>query len=298
VLLPLSAKPRQVGVFIFCRSNHASAKAANGDIRLEYFPRPEGAVRHNITKEKLKNGQTVFGCFVRYANAALVEVLSYCDWDFICFDGEHGSIEPADCEQMTRAAELRGVTPIVRVPVNLPHVILRFMDTGVHGLHVPMINSGVDAEAVVQSVKYQPRGCRGLAGVRAGDYAQAVPFVEYVAIANAETLVTVQIETVAAVDRLPEIIAVDGLDVIFIGPTDLSNSLGLPGQLQHPKVQAILQRIVDMVVPTGLALGIMVPNAEAARQWRDRGARYIAVGLESLMNPSCRNYLKTARDTP
>ncbi len=252
-------------------------------------------MRHNVTKEKLRNGGTVFGCFVRYPNAALVEVLGYCDWDFICFDGEHGRIEPADCEQMTRAAELQGVTPFVRVPVNQQHVILRFMDTGVHGLHVPMVNTGADAEAVVQSVKSQPRGCRGLAAVRASDYAQSVPFAQYVATANAETLIAVHIETETAVDHLPEIMAVDGLDVIFIGPTDLSNSIGIPGQPQHPKMQTLMQRIVDAVAPTGLALGIMVPNAETARQWRDRGARYITVALDNLMNPSCRNYLKTVR---
>jgi 4-hydroxy-2-oxoheptanedioate aldolase len=252
-------------------------------------------LRHNVTKEKLKNGQTVFGCFTRYPNAALVEALSYCGWDFICFDGEHGLIEPADCEQMTRAAELQGVTPIVRVPVNQQHVILRFLDTGPHGLHVPMVNTAADAEKVVQSVKYQPRGSRGLAGVRASEYALGIPFGEYVVQANAETLIAIHIETEAAVDRLTEIVAVDGLDVIFIGPTDLSNSLGVPGQAQHPKLQATMQRIVDTVLPTGLALGIMVPNAEAARQWRDRGARYIAVGVENVMNPAARNYLKTAR---
>ena len=254
-------------------------------------------MRHNVTKEKLKNGQTVLGCFVRYPNAALVEVLGYCGWDFICFDGEHGSIEPADCEQMTRAAELQGVTPIVRVPVNQQHVILRFLDTGAHGLHVPMVNSAADAEAVVQSVKYQPRGSRGLAGVRASDYGQGIPFIEYVAVANTETLISIHIETEAAVDHLPEIVKVDGLDVIFIGPTDLSNSLGVPGQQQHPKVQATMQRIIDAVAPSGLALGIMVPHAEAAQLWRDRGARYIAVNLESMMNPACRNYLKTVRSS-
>lgn len=113
-------------------------------------------------------------------------------------------------------------------------------------------------------------------------------------VANTETLVTIHIETEAAVDRLAEIVKVNGLDVIFIGPTDLSNSLGVPGQLQHPKVQSTMQRIVDAVIPSGLALGIMVPNADAARLWRDRGARYIAIGLENVMNPACRNYLKTS----
>jgi len=253
-------------------------------------------VRQNSTKEKLKNGETVFGCFVRYPNAALIEVLGYCGWDFIVFDGEHGTIEPGDCERMVRAAELQGVTPMVRVPVNQPHIILRFLDTGAQGLHVPMVRSAADAEAVVQSTKYQPRGSRGLAAVRAADYAQRIPFAQYVAQANAETLVVAHIETEDAVERLSEIIRVDGLDVAFLGPTDLSNSLGHPGEMQHPRVQATFQRFVEAVSGSGVALGVMVPNAEAARQWKGRGARYIAVGLEAVLNPACRSYLKSARE--
>jgi 4-hydroxy-2-oxoheptanedioate aldolase len=182
------------------------------------------------------------------------------------------------------------------VPVNQHHVILRFLDPGAHGLHVPMVRSARDAEAVVQSVKYQPRGSRGLASVRAADFAQRVPFKQYVAEANAETLIAVHIETEDSVDRLPEIVKVEGLDVIFIGPTDLSNSLGFPGELQNPKVQETLQRCVDGVAGAGPALGMMVPNAEAARQWKARGARYLAVALENVMNPACRNFLKTVRE--
>jgi 4-hydroxy-2-oxoheptanedioate aldolase len=253
-------------------------------------------VRHNSTKEKLKNGETVFGCFVRYPNAALIEVLGYCGWDFIVFDGEHGIIEPRDCEQMVRAAELQGVTPMVRVPVNQPHVILRFLDTGAQGLHVPMVRSAADAESVVQSTKYQPRGSRGLAAVRAADYAQRIPLGEYVSQANAETLVVAHIETGDAVERLSEIVRVDGLDVAFLGPTDLSNSLGHPGEMQHPRVQAAFQHFVEAVSGSGVALGIMVTNAEAARQWKGRGARYITVGLENVLNPACRSYLKSVRE--
>ncbi len=253
-------------------------------------------MRHNLTKEKLKKGETVYGCFVRYPNAALIEVLGYCGWDFIVFDGEHGTIEPADCEQMVRAAELQNVTPIIRVPVNQPHVILRFLDTGAQGLHVPMVRSAADAEAVVRSVKYQPRGARGLAAVRAADYAQKAPFGQYVAQANAETLVAVHIETEDSVERLPEIVKVDGLDVIFLGPTDLSNSLGFPGDLQNPKVQGVFQRFVETLAGAEAALGIMVPNAEAARLWKSRGARYIAIGLEGVLNPACRNYIKAVRE--
>ena len=235
------------------------------------------------------------GCFVRYPDAGLVEVLGYQPWDFIVFDGEHGTLEPRDCEHMVRAAELRGVTPIIRVTTNQPPTILRFMDTGAQGLHVPWVNSAADAEAVVCSVKYHPRGIRGLAGVRAADYGQTMPLCEYVEQANRETLVVIHIETAEAVDRLPEITAIDGIDVIFIGPTDLSQSYGVPGQPQHPAVQAAMQRIVEVVAQSKAVLGVMVGNAQAAQQWRERGARYISVTLEGLLVPAVRDYLNAAR---
>jgi 4-hydroxy-2-oxoheptanedioate aldolase len=252
-------------------------------------------VQTNTTKAKLKAGETVYGCFTRYPEAGLVEVLGYQGWDFIVFDGEHGVIEPRDCEHMVRAAELRDVTPIVRVTTNAAPVILRYMDSGAQGLHVPWVNSAAEAETVVRSVKYGPRGIRGLAGVRASDYGQAAPFAEYVQQANAETLVIIHIETAEAVEHLPEIVKVDGLDVIFIGPTDLSHSYGVPGQPQHATVQTAMQRIVDTVASTDLALGIMVANAQGAQQWRERGARYITIGLESVLAPAARNYLQSAR---
>ncbi len=250
-------------------------------------------MQKNLTKAKLKAGETVYGCFVRYPSPGLVEVLGYQPWDFIVFDGEHGVMEPADCENMVRAAELRGVTPIVRVTTNQPHIILRFMDTGAQGLHVPWVNSAAEAAQVVQSVKYFPEGIRGLAGVRAADYMQAAPLSEYVKQANAETLVTIHIETQEAVEDLPKMVAIDGIDVIFIGPTDLSQSYGVPGQPQHPSVQAAIDRIVEVVAGSNKALGIMVGSAQAAQQWRERGARYITIGLESILAPATRDYLKT-----
>ncbi len=249
----------------------------------------------NTTKAKLKAGETVLGCFVRYPDASLVEVLSYQAWDFIVFDAEHGTLEARDAENMVRAAELRGVTPIVRVTTNQQPIILRYMDTGAQGLHIPWVNSAAEAESAVQSVKYHPRGFRGLAGVRAADYAQTIPLGDYVQTANSETLVVIHIETAEAVERLSGIITVNDLDVIFIGPTDLSHSFGLPGQPQHPVVQAAIRRIVDLVAGTNLALGIMVSSAQDARQWSDRGARYITIGLESILCQSARDYLSAAR---
>lgn len=252
-------------------------------------------MRINTTKAKLKAGEPVFGCFVRYPDATLIDVLGYQGWDFLVFDAEHGTIEPRDCEHMVRAAELHGVTPIVRVTTNAPPVILRFMDTGAHGLHVPWVNSLEETTAAVRSVKYHPLGTRGLAGVRAADYGQAGSFQAYIQRANAETLVVIHIETAEAIEQLPRMVAVDAVDVFFIGPTDLAHSFGVPGQPQHPVVQAAMQRVVDTVAGSHAALGIMVSTLEAAREWRARGAHYITIGLEALLSPAAHAYLRGVR---
>jgi len=252
-------------------------------------------LRTNATKKKLKAGEPVFGCFVRYPDATLVEVLGYWGWDFILFDAEHGTLEPRLCEHMVRAAELRGVTPMVRVTTNQAPIVLRFMDTGAQGLHVPWVNSAEEAEQVVRSVKYQPRGIRGLAGVRAADFNQTMSVGEYVQQANAETLVVIHIETAEAVQRINEIVQVDGIDVIFIGPTDLSQSYGFPGQPQHPTVQAAIQQVADAVAKSNCAFGMMVGNAQAAREWVKRGARYTAIVLDAVMGPAVKEYLRAAR---
>jgi 4-hydroxy-2-oxoheptanedioate aldolase len=252
-------------------------------------------LQKNTTKAKLQSGETVFGCFVRYPDPTLIEVQGYLGWDFLVFDGEHGTLEPRECENLVRAAELRGVTPVVRVTTNLAPVILRFLDTGAQGVHVPWVNTGEEAERAVRAVKYFPRGNRGLAGVRASDFAQAGSLGDYIITANSETLVVLQVETAEAVEHLPKIVAVEGVDVIFIGPNDLSHSLGLAGQMDHPKVKAVLERILQVVLPSNKALGIMVGNANAAREWKQRGARYITITLDSVACPAVRAYLSTCR---
>ena len=249
----------------------------------------------NIIKAKIKAGETVFGCFVRYPDATLIEVMGYHGWDFLVFDGEHGTVEPRDCEHMVRAAELRGVTPIVRVTTNTQPTILRYMDTGAHGLVVPWVNTAEQAEAAVRSVKYQPRGQRGLAGVRAADYSQAGSLGDYIKKANAETLIVLQIESREAMDNLPAILAVPDIDVIFIGPNDLSHSLGYPAQVQHPEVQAAMQQIADQVAKSDKALGLMVQGVDTARQWRDRGARFISINFETILRPATQAYLQAVR---
>lgn len=251
----------------------------------------------NKTKAKLKAGETVFGAYLRHADPGLAEVLAHYGWDYLLFDGEHCPLTERDCENLARVSELRDVTPIVRVPVNQPSVIGRFLDTGMQGIQIPMVNSAEEAQAVVRAVKYQPLGTRGLAAARAANYGQSPGFVvkEHIEKANAETLVIVQVETVAGMEQTPRIAEIPGIDVIFIGPMDLSHSLGVAGELRHPKLLSACDSIASAVKSRGKALGIMVGNAEAAIEWKERGARYIMIVLEALIAPAVRGFLKTVR---
>ncbi len=249
----------------------------------------------NTTKAKLAAGETVLGCFFRWAEPTLAEYVAMQGWDFLVFDGEHGSLQPRDVEGLCRAAELRGVTPIVRATTNQAHVILRYLDTGAHGVHVPWVNTAAGVEEAVQAVKYGPRGRRGLAGSRASDFGLGESLADYTARANRETLVVIHIETREAVGAVEDYLAVDGVDVLFIGPTDLSHSLGHPGDPSHPDVTAAMERVAEAVAGSGKALGIYAGTASFAREWMARGARYVTTGSDAFMGRGMQGYLAELR---
>jgi len=249
----------------------------------------------NVTAARLRSGETVVGCFIRYPEPTLAEYVAMLGWDFLVFDGEHGPVQPGDVEGLSRAAQLRGATPLARVPSNDAGVILRFLDAGAFGVHVPQVSTAAGAHEAVQAVKYWPRGDRGLAGTRAADWGLTESLGDYTRRANAETLVVLHLETAAAVEAVDEIVAVDGVDVIFIGAVDLSQSLGHPGETGHPDVKAAIDRIVAGVVPSGKALGVYVPDAAAAADWRARGARYITIGLEALLRQGTEPFITAPR---
>jgi 4-hydroxy-2-oxoheptanedioate aldolase len=253
----------------------------------------------NKSKAKLKAGETVLGCFMRHPDPGLAEVVGYLGWDYLIFDGEHSPLSPRECEHLARVCELTGVTPIVRVPSNLPWMIAQVLDAGMQGVQIPMINSGADALTASRAAKYHPLGTRGLATTRAAHFGQLQPFsiADHVTRSNAETLVIAQVETPAGIEALPAILQAPELDVVFIGPNDLSLSLGVPGEMQHPKVQDAFDTIISAVTKTDKALGILVPNVEAALEWQRKGACYIMVVMEAILAPAVRGFLKTARQT-
>src|SRR5690349_18682099 len=194
-------------------------------------------MRSNTLKQKLRDGQAVFGAMITFPAPSIVEMLGYMGFDWVLIDNEHGSITVDTAEDMIRAAELTGVAPIVRPVANRSDVIAPFLDRGAWGVQVPHVNTRAEAEAAVAACKYFPDGQRGIfSGGRPAEYGMAGSTQDYVTRANAETLVCLMLEEVEAIENIPQIVTVKGVDVLFIGSGDLSASMGLAGQQTHPEV--------------------------------------------------------------
>ncbi len=248
----------------------------------------------NTTKERLLEGQVVLGCFVRTPDASFAEYVATGGWDFLVFDGEHGSVNTSEVANLARASENRGVTPMVRVSSSHSATVLRCLDAGAAGLHFPSMNEPEEARLAVSAAKYPPRGLRGLAGNRSTDWA-ITP--EAIGHANDQTLVVVQIETREAVDNIEELCAVDGIDVLFIGPSDLSQSLGVPGDFGHPLLVDAIERVALVVRESEKVLGLFAATAQAAGKGLELGARYVATGVEPLLGGAMRSYVSQVWET-
>ena len=249
----------------------------------------------NTIKQKLTAGELVLGSMVYVPSAKLTEIISLMGFDFVVIDMEHGPVDISLAEDMVRAAEGADVTPIIRVTHNTPHLILRALDIGALGIHVPEINSVDGASRMVESAKYSPEGHRGLAGVRAAQYGLTGPLAGYTAAANRETMVIAHIEDVPAIDNLDALLRVEGIDVYFLGPTDLSNSLGIPGQTKDPGVVDMVEGAIERIVAAGKIAGCITTDPAAARRYTSLGVRYLLTHAIGHMAMGSRQFIKEVR---
>ncbi len=252
-------------------------------------------MRKNQAKEKLLGGDNIYGVFCNFYSPAIVELIGHTGFDFVLIDAEHGPTGVESCEHMVRAAESAGIAAFVRIAMNIRQNILRYLDAGSLGIQLPMINTGTEARAAVQAVKYPPQGRRGLASVRAAEFGLKTLLGDYARKANEETLVAVQIETVEAVNNLADILAVEGIDVFFVGPNDLSASMGYVGQPAHPEVQATIEKLVSDIHRAGRIAGTTAYSHEALLKAKERGFRYILYNVTPMMARAGREYLQLAR---
>lgn len=250
-------------------------------------------MRTNLAKQRLREGNPILGVLVGFNSPAFVELCALAGFHFVMFDCEHGPMSVESLENLVRAAETSGITPLARVPHGEPSTILRFLDTGVMGLMVPHVESADDARAAVQAVKYPPEGRRGLGIVRSADYGLTTPTAEYVRLANEETMVLALVESGKGLENAAEIAAVPGVDVVQVGPSDLSMSMGYYGQPGHPAVQRAIDQIVAATQAAGKAPGSGgIRGSAALRQALDRGIRCVTYSARDLVVDSGRQLLR------
>ncbi len=232
---------------------------------------------------RLRSGETVRGLFVGTRDATLCELLAMLKWHFLLVDAEHSEVDAVDMENIARACALRGSCPIARIPIGAPAEIGRFLDAGAVGVMFPFVESPQDARRAVQLIKYPPRGRRGLGAPRSADFGLRSPVKDQIVQSNRDTVAIVQIESLRGLEQVESIAAVDGVDVVFIGPADLSVALGVPCDWDAPVFIDAVTRIAAAAAASGKTFGAYAGSLERMQWYESQGARFMAAALEDLL---------------
>ena len=235
-------------------------------------------MRPNEPKRKIFAGEVSLGTFVfEFASSGIGKIIGAAGAEFVIYDMEHSGFSVETVRKLI-ASTPDSVAPFVRAPNAESHFISRLMDVGAMGLMVPLVGSAEVAASIVRAAKYLPEGQRGCAFGVAHDQYDMGDIQATMQSSNRELLIMPQIETVEGLESIEEIAAVDGVDVLWLGHFDLSNSMGIPGQFDHPDFISASQRIADVAHKHGKKAGYMAFTTEAARQYLDFGYDIIAYG--------------------
>ena len=227
--------------------------------------------------------RTTVGSWLQLADPSLTEMMAKAGFDWLCIDLEHTATTIAQVADMIRIGDLAGTPMFARLSGHDASQIKRLLDAGASGIIAPMVNTADEAEAIVDASFYPPRGSRGVGLARAQGYGTA--FEAYRDNEAEAVVVIVQIEHIDAVRNLEAILAVDGVSGFFVGPYDLSGSLGHPGDFDHPEVRAALAEIETFITPDGPVAGTHVVDPDVAKlqEALDRGYRFVAFASEMLI---------------
>lgn len=231
-------------------------------------------------RKRLQQGELVLGTILSLNSPDVAEILSGIGFDWIFIDAEHSTLDPHDLKAIFQAAG-DSMPCVVRIPALDEIVVKKTLDAGAAGLLVPQVHNAGQVEQLVRWGRYSPAGARGLGFGRAQGYGLKVG--EYLESANESILLSVQAESAEAVQNIESIVRVQGLDAVLVGPYDLSASMGLPGQVDHPDVKAAIQRVADVCKDVEMPTGIFGLTAEAVKPYIERGFRFIVAGVDTVM---------------
>ncbi len=244
-------------------------------------------LRPNRVKRKLEDGDVAL-IVQGELTPDMVELLGPIGFDGIWIEGEHGPVDFADIRDFTRAADLWGLTSVARVNLNIPGVIYRTLDQGAQAVVVPHINTAAEASAVLDAAKFAPIGSRGSYMSR-----QGIGVEDYYIKANDETMTMILIEDIIAVNNLEEILAVD-IDVFYVAPGDLAQSMGYPGQHTHPDVQQTVDKTIARIIEAGRVAGALATDG-SVEDYVDKGARLISTSYNQWLTSGAESYLGKAK---
>lgn len=243
-------------------------------------------------KQKLNDKKAVCGIFSKTNDPMIVEAVGKSGMDFIILDNEHGPNSIRELLPLVMASKLTGMSPVVRVGELSQIEIQRTLDLGIDAIQIPQINTRDDALKVIEFCKYFPLGKRGVCRyVRPADYSLKDK-KQYFAEQN-EVAIIIHIEGKEGLEAIDDIISVAGLDVIFIGPYDLSQSLGIPGEVENPILLDEIKKIVDKCKAKNMHVGIFTENVEGARKYIDMGVKYISYSVDvGIIATSCKDIVE------
>jgi 4-hydroxy-2-oxoheptanedioate aldolase len=229
--------------------------------------------------DQLYSGKRLFGTWNNLGSSMASEITGLAGFDWVLIDMEHGSGDYGNLVHQIQAVSATPAAPIVRVAWNDPVAFKRVLDLGASGLMIPYVQTAEEARLAVRAMRYPPNGIRGVASLnRATGF--GVEFADYVRRADTELLTIVQIETPQAVENAPAIAEVDGVDVLFVGPLDLSTGLGVQGRYDDPKYLAAVERVASAAAAAGKASGILLLNADSLGAMLELGLRFVALGSD------------------
>ena len=245
-------------------------------------------MRENRIKRQLQAGQTAIAVSGHH-NADMIDFLGQFGFDGVWLEGEHGPVDWDAIGDLSRACDLWGMASVTRVNNNDPGTIMRALDRGTMGIVVPHVNTREAAEQAMKSAKFAPIGYRGMFGGR-----QSFGVPDYVKRANDQTLVVVLIEEIEAVNNLADILTVDNIDVFFVAPADLAQTMGHIGNHTHPDVQATIDKALAQIVAAGRTAGTLATDDNVAR-YRDAGVRFFLTGWPNWVAQGAKGFLQKVR---
>ena len=232
----------------------------------------------NTMRQRMAKGEQLIGCWSALGSPITTEVLGIAGFDWLLLDGEHAPNDVLSFAPQLMALKDSRSMPIVRPPQNDPAVIKRLLDIGFYNFLIPFIETEEDAIRAVASTRYPPAGIRGVSVAHRNNGYGTIP--DYFSVINDNIGILVQIESRAGVDNVDAIAKVEGIDCLFVGPSDLSAALGYLGQPNHPEVQQTIRNIFECAKRNGKACGILAPVEEDARRYIEWGATVVAVGSD------------------